>query len=186
MGAVMRGERPDRVPVIPFAAGHTTVVCGLPQFDASVPRSRLYLRYLTHVMVWLNTLSFDIRDAMSREERGRIPRNAAAPVDHGAEHIEHQLEQLFGRVLAEAVGLALLQGQHLGDQSAALREFFFRRGQFGISGEILSSISSGVTCSSSMKSPTSRCGSVRVGLPDTGSGSIWPPAPRRPAPMFWS
>lgn len=30
MGAVMRGELPDRVPVIPFAAGHTTVVCGRP------------------------------------------------------------------------------------------------------------------------------------------------------------
>lgn len=40
------------------------VVCGCPQFDASVPRHRLYLRYLTHVMVWVNTLSLDVRDAM--------------------------------------------------------------------------------------------------------------------------
>ncbi len=29
-----------------------------------MPRHRLYLRYLTHVMVWLNTLSFDIPDSM--------------------------------------------------------------------------------------------------------------------------
>lgn len=41
-----------------------TLICGQPLFDASVPRSRLYLRYLTHVMVWLNTLSFDIPDSM--------------------------------------------------------------------------------------------------------------------------
>ena len=42
----------------------SVLVCGRPQFDASVPRHRLYLRYLTHVMVWLNTLSFDIPDSM--------------------------------------------------------------------------------------------------------------------------
>jgi len=41
-----------------------SLVCGRPLFDASIPRSRLYLRYLTHVMVWLNTLSFDIPDSM--------------------------------------------------------------------------------------------------------------------------
>lgn len=40
------------------------VICGQPVFDGSVPRHRLYLRYLTHVMVWLNTLSLDIRDSM--------------------------------------------------------------------------------------------------------------------------
>ena len=28
MGALMRGERPDRVPVIPFASGHCAIVCG--------------------------------------------------------------------------------------------------------------------------------------------------------------
>ncbi len=42
----------------------SALVCGRPLFDASVPRHRLYLRYLTHVMVWLNTLSFDIPDSM--------------------------------------------------------------------------------------------------------------------------
>ena len=40
------------------------LVCGRPLFDASIPRHRLHLRYLTHVMVWLNTLSFDIPDSM--------------------------------------------------------------------------------------------------------------------------
>jgi glycosyltransferase involved in cell wall biosynthesis len=46
------------------AADPDVVVCGQPVFDASIPRHRLYLRYLTHAMVWLNTLSFDIPDAM--------------------------------------------------------------------------------------------------------------------------
>lgn len=41
-----------------------TVVCGRPVFDASIPRIRLYGRYLTHVLVWLNTLSLEIRDSM--------------------------------------------------------------------------------------------------------------------------
>ena len=33
-------------------------------FGADVPRHRHYGRYLTHGMVWLNTLSFAIRDSM--------------------------------------------------------------------------------------------------------------------------
>jgi glycosyltransferase involved in cell wall biosynthesis len=41
-----------------------SLICGRPLFDTSVPRHRLYLRYLTHVMVWINTLSFDIPDSM--------------------------------------------------------------------------------------------------------------------------
>lgn len=40
------------------------VVTGYAVFDASVPRIRYYGRYLTHAMVWLNTLSLDIRDSM--------------------------------------------------------------------------------------------------------------------------
>ena len=40
------------------------MVCGAPVYDASVPKGRLYGRYLTHVWVWINTLSLDIRDAM--------------------------------------------------------------------------------------------------------------------------
>lgn len=40
------------------------LICGRPVFDASIPRHRLYLRYLTHVMVWINTLSLEIPDSM--------------------------------------------------------------------------------------------------------------------------
>jgi glycosyltransferase involved in cell wall biosynthesis len=40
------------------------VICGQPEFDESIPSHRRYPRYLTHAMVWLNTLSFDIPDSM--------------------------------------------------------------------------------------------------------------------------
>lgn len=40
------------------------LVTGQPEFDASVPRVRLYLRYLTHFMVSVNTLNPQLRDAM--------------------------------------------------------------------------------------------------------------------------
>ncbi|EKT4467997.1 glycosyltransferase family 2 protein [Pseudomonas putida] len=40
------------------------LVCGYPQYDASVPKGRLYGRYLTHVWVWINTLSLAIPDSM--------------------------------------------------------------------------------------------------------------------------
>ncbi len=40
------------------------VIAGEPQFDASVPKVRYIARYLTHVWVWIETLSFAIRDSM--------------------------------------------------------------------------------------------------------------------------
>ena len=40
------------------------VIAGRPVFDETVPRGRLYSRYLTHVLVWIETLSLDIRDSM--------------------------------------------------------------------------------------------------------------------------
>ena len=40
------------------------VVLGVPQFDDSVPKLRLFSRYLTHIWVWINTLSFAIKDSM--------------------------------------------------------------------------------------------------------------------------
>ena len=40
------------------------LVCGRPLFDASMPAVRRYGRYLTHGLVWLNTLSFDIPDSL--------------------------------------------------------------------------------------------------------------------------
>lgn len=40
------------------------LICGCPIYDASVPRARLYGRYATHIWVWINTLSFSVRDSM--------------------------------------------------------------------------------------------------------------------------
>ncbi len=40
------------------------VVCGEPVYDDAVPKGRLYGRYATHIWVWINTLSLDIRDSM--------------------------------------------------------------------------------------------------------------------------
>ncbi|HEY3597785.1 MAG TPA: glycosyltransferase [Paraburkholderia sp.] len=40
------------------------VILGRPVYDRSVPKARLYGRYLTHVWVWVETLSFAIRDSM--------------------------------------------------------------------------------------------------------------------------
>jgi glycosyltransferase involved in cell wall biosynthesis len=41
-----------------------SLVTGYPLFDADIPRTRFYGRYLTHIWVWINTLSFNIRDTM--------------------------------------------------------------------------------------------------------------------------
>ncbi|MHA6492234.1 glycosyltransferase family 2 protein [Pseudomonas borbori] len=46
------------------AAEPQALICGYPQYDESVPKGRLYARYLTHVWVWINTLSLSIRDSM--------------------------------------------------------------------------------------------------------------------------
>jgi glycosyltransferase involved in cell wall biosynthesis len=40
------------------------LICGYPLFDASIPKVRYYGRYLTHALVWLETLSFAIKDSM--------------------------------------------------------------------------------------------------------------------------
>lgn len=40
------------------------VIAGCPIYDETVPALRLYARYLTHVWVWINTLSFQIKDSM--------------------------------------------------------------------------------------------------------------------------
>ena len=40
------------------------MVSGEALYDSSAPRSRRYGRYLTHVWVWINTLSLEIRDSM--------------------------------------------------------------------------------------------------------------------------
>ncbi|WP_180056414.1 MULTISPECIES: glycosyltransferase family 2 protein [unclassified Acinetobacter] len=40
------------------------MVIGQPVFDATVPKKRLYGRYATHIWVWINSLSFEIKDSM--------------------------------------------------------------------------------------------------------------------------
>ncbi|WP_298771389.1 glycosyltransferase [uncultured Shewanella sp.] len=40
------------------------VISGQPQYDDSIPKGRLYGRYLTHFWVWVETLSLNIKDAM--------------------------------------------------------------------------------------------------------------------------
>ncbi|MGH8229095.1 MAG: glycosyltransferase family 2 protein [Steroidobacteraceae bacterium] len=40
------------------------LVCGRPLFDASMPALRRYGRYLTHALVWLETLSLEIPDSL--------------------------------------------------------------------------------------------------------------------------
>jgi len=40
------------------------LVTAIPVYDASVPKARLYGRYLTHFWVWVETLSLRIRDSM--------------------------------------------------------------------------------------------------------------------------
>ncbi|MDR1462942.1 MAG: glycosyltransferase family 2 protein [Azoarcus sp.] len=40
------------------------VIVGCPRYDASVPKGRKYARYLTHIWVWINTLSMRIADSM--------------------------------------------------------------------------------------------------------------------------
>ena len=46
------------------AAYPDAVIAGCPIYDDSVPRLRLCARYLTHVWVWINTLSLAITDSM--------------------------------------------------------------------------------------------------------------------------
>ena len=40
------------------------MIIGNPVFDESVSKTRFYGRYATHVWVWINTLSTDIKDSM--------------------------------------------------------------------------------------------------------------------------
>lgn len=57
---------PGDIPAFVADARHApnAVICGRSDYDASVPKARLYGRYLTHVWVWINTLSLQLRDTM--------------------------------------------------------------------------------------------------------------------------
>lgn len=41
-----------------------SLISGRPIFDENVPKKRLYGRYFTHMWVWIETLSFHIKDTM--------------------------------------------------------------------------------------------------------------------------
>ncbi|EHD23774.1 MULTISPECIES: glycosyltransferase family 2 protein [Brenneria] len=40
------------------------LISGRPVYDESVPKSRLYGRYITHIWVWIETLSLSLQDSM--------------------------------------------------------------------------------------------------------------------------
>lgn len=40
------------------------LIAGYPEYDESIPKLRYYARYLTHVWIWINTLSTVISDSM--------------------------------------------------------------------------------------------------------------------------
>ena len=40
------------------------LILGQAMYDETVPKARLYGRYITHVWVWIETLSFSVRDTM--------------------------------------------------------------------------------------------------------------------------
>lgn len=41
-----------------------SIICGQPEFDESVSKLRFYSRYITLYLVWLQTISTEIRDAL--------------------------------------------------------------------------------------------------------------------------
>ena len=77
------------------------LISGRPVYDVSIPRGRLIARWLTHIWVWIETLSMRIADSMcgfrvyplardashSRPCKGR-PAHGFRPRDHGAPLLE--------------------------------------------------------------------------------------------------
>lgn len=50
--------------IVVAKAKPSTLIAGYPQYDKSVPKVRLYCRYLSHIWIWINTLSFSVKDSM--------------------------------------------------------------------------------------------------------------------------
>lgn len=59
-------HNPDDIPdFLRMAQQHpAAIINGAPSYDESIPKIRLYGRYLTHIWVWIHTLSFEISDSM--------------------------------------------------------------------------------------------------------------------------
>ena len=114
------------------------LVTGVPQYDASVPKGRLYGRYLTHIWVWINTLSLAIKDSMcgfrvyplARTLSAIVPsigkrmdfdpgdRRAAGVGGHGGDQPPHEGDVPHRR--GEPLRRALGQRAHLGHAHPAL------------------------------------------------------------------
>lgn len=55
----------DAAALLALATAHPDhLVSGLPCYDDSVPAVRFYGRYITHALIWLDTLSLRLRDSM--------------------------------------------------------------------------------------------------------------------------
>lgn len=55
----------DATKLLALAKQHpSSVISGQPIYDESIPAGRKYGRYITHFWVWLETLSFSIKDTM--------------------------------------------------------------------------------------------------------------------------
>lgn len=51
--------------LLSLAQAHpTALISGQPIYDDSIPRSRLYGRWITHIWVWIETLSLQLKDSM--------------------------------------------------------------------------------------------------------------------------
>lgn len=58
-------DRNDIPTLLALAAQQpAALITGRPRWDDSVPKARYYGRYVTHVFVWLHTLSLEIPDSM--------------------------------------------------------------------------------------------------------------------------
>jgi glycosyltransferase involved in cell wall biosynthesis len=56
----------DQIPLLLSCATRhpDALILAVPRFDSSMPRARRYGRHLTHLWVWINTLSLDVADSM--------------------------------------------------------------------------------------------------------------------------
>ncbi|HEO9733597.1 TPA: glycosyltransferase family 2 protein [Klebsiella aerogenes] len=55
----------DNPQLLALAQAHPeALISGQPIYDDSIPRSRLYGRWITHVWVWIETLSLQLKDSM--------------------------------------------------------------------------------------------------------------------------
>ncbi len=64
----------------------TKLILGAPIYDGSASRLRVYGRYLTHVWVWINTLSFQIKDSMCGFRIYPVPALMALLQKHSCGH----------------------------------------------------------------------------------------------------